>query len=441
MTSSKNTMIPIAEFVIKEGKRLGATECDVRISYSNSVDTGVRLGEVETLEGANSRSLQFEAYVGKKSASTSTSDLRRPALTELVRNTIAMASASEEDPFAGLPEAKYLAKKIPDLGLTDDAIAKITTEEKIQIALAAESAARGYDERITNSRGASFTDWSGSTVYANSHGFVGTYSSTHCSISAAVVASQGDQMQVGGWSSGALSYGKLESPEQVGITAAKRALRMLGAKKVKSQVVPVVFDPLMAAQLLAQFVGATAGSHVYRNSSFLAGKLDQMVASEAVTIIDNPLMIGGLGSRPYDGEGLPALKRTLVTKGKLSTYLLSSYSARKLSTTPNSGSTGNLHFEPGTLTPEEIIASVGNGLFLTSVSGPGFNVVTGDYSRGASGLWIENGELTFPVEGITIAGNMLDMFANIDAIGNDLIFRSSTVSPTIKIGSMMVAGD
>lgn len=167
MTSSKNTMIPIAEFVIKEGKRLGATECDVRISYSNSVDTGVRLGEVETLEGANSRSLQFEAYVGKKSASTSTSDLRRPALTELVRNTIAMASASEEDPFAGLPEAKYLAKKIPDLGLTDDAIAKITTEEKIQIALAAEAAARGYDERITNSRGASFTDWSGSTVYAN----------------------------------------------------------------------------------------------------------------------------------------------------------------------------------------------------------------------------------------------------------------------------------
>jgi PmbA protein len=441
MTSSKNTMIPIAEFVIKEGKRLGATECDVRISYSNSVDTGVRLGEVETLEGANSRSLQFEAYVGKKSASTSTSDLRRPALTELVRNTIAMASASEEDPFAGLPEAKYLAKKIPDLGLTDDAIAKITTEEKIQIALAAEAAARGYDERITNSRGASFTDWSGSTVYANSHGFIGTYSSTHCSISAAVVASAGDQMQVGGWSSGALSYGKLESPEQVGITAAKRALRMLGAKKVKSQVVPVVFDPLMAAQLLAQFVGATAGSHVYRNSSFLAGKIDQMVASEAVTIIDDPLMIGGLGSRPYDGEGMPALKRTLVENGKLNTYLLSSYSARKLSTTPNSGSTGNLYFAPGKLTPEEIIASVGNGLYLTSVSGPGFNVVTGDYSRGASGLWIENGELTFPVEGITIAGNMLEMFANIDAIGNDLIFRSSTVSPTIKIASMMVAGD
>ncbi len=441
MTSSKNNLIPIAEFVIQEGKRLGATECDVRISSSNSVDTGVRLGEVETLEGAQSRSLQFEAYVGKKSASTSTSDLRRPALTELVRNTIAMATASEEDPFAGLPEARYLAKKIPDLGLTDDAIAKITTEKKIQMALAAESAARGYDERITNSRGASFTDWSGTTVFANSHGFVGSYSSTHCSISAAVVASQDDQMQVGGWSSGALSFNKLESPEQVGITAAKRALRMLGAKKVKSQVVPVVFDPLMAAQLLAQFVGATAGSHVYRNSSFLAGKIDQMVASEAVTIIDDPLMIGGLGSRPYDGEGMPAVKRTLVENGKLNTYLLSSYSARKLSTTPNSGSTGNLYFAPGKLSPEEIIASVPNGLYLTSVSGPGFNVVTGDYSRGASGLWIENGELTFPVEGITIAGNMLEMFKRIDAVGKDLIFRSSTVSPTIKIASMMVAGD
>jgi len=327
------------------------------------------------------------------------------------------------------------------LSLVDHAIAKIPTEKKIQIALAAEEAARGFDARITNSRGASFTDWSGSTVLANSHGFVGHYSSTHCSISAAVVASQENEMQVGGWSSGALSYGKLESPAQVGATAASRALRMLGARKVKSQMVPVIFDPLMAATLLAQFVGATAGSHVYRNSSFLAGKINEKVASEAVKIIDDPLMIGGLGSRPYDGEGMPSRKRTLVDNGILQSYLLGSYSARKLDTVPNSGGTGNLHFQAGNCSPEEIIATVDNGLYLTSVSGPGFNVVTGDYSRGASGIWIEGGKLTYPVEGITIAGNMLDMFANIELVGNDLIFRSSTASPTLKIAAMMVAGE
>jgi PmbA protein len=352
-----------------------------------------------------------------------------------------MATASEADPFAGLVEARYLASSIPDLQLSDPTIARITTEEKIQIALTAEQAARSFDERITNSRGASFTDWSGTTVYANSHGFVGSYTSTHCSISCAVVASAESEMQVGGWSSGALGYGKLETPEQVGSTAAKRALRMLGARKVKSQMVPVVFDPLMAATLLAQFVGAAAGSHVYRNSSFLAGKLNEIVASELVTIIDDPLMIGGLGSRPYDGEGMPAKKRTIVENGRLATYLLSGYSARKLKTEPNGGSTGNLHFAPGASTADDIIASVSNGLYLTSVSGPGFNVVTGDYSRGASGLWIENGKIVFPVEGITIASNMLEMFKAIEAVGNDLIFRSSTCSPTIKIGAMMVAGD
>lgn len=449
-TTVSAALTQIAEFVIKEAQRLGATECDVRVSSSSAVETGVRLGEVETLEGAQSRSLQFEAFMsagaglpGMKSASTSTSDFRRPALTELVKTTIAMASASEVDPYAGLVDKQYLAKsdQIPDLQLSDDSIARIATEEKIQIALTAEQAARNFDERITNSRGASFTDWSGTTVYANSNGFVGGYSSTHCSISCAVVASQGSEMQVGGWSSGALGFGKVESPEQVGSTAAKRALRMLGARKVKSQMVPVIFDPLMAATLLAQFVGAAAGSHVYRNSSFLAGKLNEMVASEIVTIIDDPLMIGGLGSRPFDGEGMPTKKRTIVENGRLQTYLLSGYSARKLNTVPNSGSTGNLHFAPGSVHPDEIVAGVGNGLYLTSVSGPGFNVVTGDYSRGASGLWIEDGKIVFPVEGITIASNMLEMFKAIEAIGNDLYFRSSTCSPTIKIGAMMVAGD
>lgn len=441
MKESKDSLLTAARLVIEEAGRLGASDCEIAIAAGQSTDVGVRLGDVEKLEGANSRGLTFQAFVGHRSASNHTSDFRKTALAAMVAETIAMAKASEEDPFAGLPEKEHLATAVPELGLLDPAVAAVSPERKIEMALAAEKAARDADTRISNSQGAKYSDRSGITVYANSLGFVGSYSGSMCSIYAGVVASQDGQMQVGGWGAASRSLSGLETPQSVGQEAARRALRMLGAKKVKSQVVPVVFDPQMAASLLGHFVGAAVGSHVYRNSSFLAGKLGEMVARDTITIIDDPLMIGALGSRPFDGEGLPMRKRTIVEKGKLATYLLNSYAARKLSTVPNCGGTGNLYLEPGCQSPEEIIASVENGLYLTSVSGPGFNMVTGDYSLGASGIWIENGELAFPVEGITIASNLLAMFANIDAVGNDLVFRSSTVSPTIKIASMTVAGE
>ncbi|HNA71725.1 MAG TPA: TldD/PmbA family protein [Candidatus Obscuribacter sp.] len=433
----------IAAAIVHQARKLGAAECDVTITTRNAVETSVRLGQVEKLEGAQMRGLQFRALCGAKgtkTASSSTSDFGAKALKQLVKDTIATAEASEEDPYAGLPEPGDLAREYPDLGLFDPAVEKIPVETKISLAKEAEEVARGADPRITNSEGASFSDSAGQIVHANSRGFLGSYHGSHVSLSVGVVASQDDEMQVGGWWASNRSFDKLESAPAIGLKAAERALRQLGSRKVKSQEVPVVFDPLMAARLIAQFIGAAAGSHIYRKSSFLVDKLGQVVASQGVNIIDDPLMAGRLGSHPFDSEGLPARTRTIIEEGRLVTYLLSSYAARRLHTRPNSGSLGNLYLQAGKESPEEIIGSVKNGLYLTSVSGPGFKVITGDYSLGASGIWIEDGKLAYPVSGITIASDMLSMFAGIEAIGNDLVFRSSTASPTIKIGKMTVAG-
>ncbi|MBS1993719.1 MAG: TldD/PmbA family protein [Cyanobacteria bacterium SZAS LIN-3] len=431
----------IARFIIDEAAKQGATDCEVGISTGESVDTAVRLGVVEQLEGAQSRGVNFCAYVGQKSATTSTSDFRRPALRKLVKATIAMANASEADPFAGLPDKHHLAKHVPELGLYDPAIDAMPVEKKIQMAIDAEQAARRADMRITNSEGASFSNGGGITVYGNSRGFLGSYRGNWCSLNVGVVAQEGTEMQTNSWYSASRSLAGLESPESLGRTATARAVRQLGARKVKSQVVPVVFDQQMAARLLSQFVGAASGRSIDRKSSFLVGKLNEVVASKLVTIVDDPTMVGKLGSRPFDGEGLPLKRRTIVKEGVLETYLVDAYAARKLKCEPNSGSTGNLHLQAGTQTPEEIIASVKNGLYLTSVSGPGFNGVTGDYSLGASGIWIEDGKLTFPVSGITIASTIQEMFAGIIAVGNDLEFRSGTNSPTILIDKMTVAGE
>ncbi|MDZ4836204.1 MAG: TldD/PmbA family protein [Candidatus Melainabacteria bacterium] len=440
-TMNTQKLESLASFVVSEAKRLGATDCDVAISESESVSCGVRLAEVEELTGAQDRSLRFRALVGKNAAVTSTTDFRRGSLTKMVRATIAMAKASEPDEFVGMPEAHQFAKTFPALNLYDEAITKVDVNTKIGLAMKAEAAARGADPRITNSEGGSFSDSRGSVVLANSRGFIGSYSATSCSIGAGIVASEdGSAMQTGSWSNSSRTLAGLESPESIGVEAARRAIRHLGARKVKSQEVPVVFDPLMAARLLGQFVGAMDASHVYRGSSFLAGKVGEVVAVPELVIIDDGMIPGALGSHPFDGEGLPTTRRVLLKDGKLQCYLIDSYSGRKLGMEPNSGSTSNLFIEAGKHTQEEIIASVKDGLYLTSVSGPGFNAVSGDYSMGASGIWIENGQLAYPVDEITVAGNVMEMFQNIEMIGSDLVFRSRTCSPTLKIGKMMVAG-
>ncbi len=440
LVRAAGTLKSIAWFIVCEAARQGATDSEVMISSSKSVDIAVRLGDVEQLEGANGRGINLCVYIGGKSAASTTSDFKRRALRKLIADTIALALASEADPFAGLPDAKYLATSAPDLGLYDPVIAAMPVEEKIQLALATEKAALNADKRITNSAGGGYSDRVGITVYANSRGFLDSCCGTRCQLGVSVLAGEGGEMQCDAWSSGGRWFKDLESPEAIGRMAAERTVRLLGACQVKTQVVPVVVDQLMAAQLLAQFVGAARGSSIYKKSSFLVGQLGEVVASGLVTIIDDPTMPGKIGSRGFDSEGMPLLRRTIVSAGILETYLVDAYSARKLNCEPNSGETGNVYLQAGDLTAEQIIASVNNGLYLTSISGPGFNAVTGECSYGAGGMWIKDGKLAFPVNGITVSGMMLDIFKGIIAVGNDLEFRAPFSSPTILIDKITVAG-
>lgn len=432
----------LAAFVVKEGKRLGATASNVTIEAGDGVSIGVRMGEVDKLSGADGRDLTFRAFVGQNSATTSTSDFRRASLTKMVRNTIAIARASVADEFAGLPDAQFLVSLagIPDLDLYDPSLAKVAVEKKIELALAAERAARAYDKRITNTQRSGFADGTTIHVYANSHGFVGSYTKASCHLYVSCIAEEAGKMEGGHWGSPARRLDDLESAQAIGEKAAERALRMLGAKKVKTQVAPVVYDQFMAGRLVGQLISAASGTAIYRGMSFLVGKLGEKIAADNVTIVSDGHMKGALGSKPFDGEGLTTARRTIIGAGVLETFLIDAYAGRKLKTNPNGASAPNLHLVPGKATQEEIIASVSSGLFLTSVSGMGFNGTTGDYSMGASGIWIEDGKLTYPVSEITVASNILEMFAGIEMVGNDLDLNHSS-SPTLKIKSMSVSGE
>ncbi len=443
MTTMEKKLVALAKFVLAEAKQNGATDCDVSMRVTDSIDTSVRMGEVEALETAvQGRALTVRAFVGHNNASVSTTDFARGSLKNIVRKTVEMAEASEPDPDSGLPNAEHLASSnnLPDLKLFSETLEGIAPGRKIELALAAEAAARSFDKRITNSEGAGFSDSSSTSAYANSLGFIGSFASSMCTLQASVIASEGSEMQSGAWWHHSRSLDTLESPESIGQEAARRALRSLGARKVASQKCPVVFDPRMAADLIGKLAGAASGQSIYRNSSFLVGKIGEMVANKDVTIIDDPLIPGRLGSRPWGPEGLAVKKRVIVREGRLEQYFIDGYAARKLKTVPNGGGSTNLYLEPGKASPKEIIGSVKNGLYLTGISGFGFNQVTGDYSLGASGLWIENGEFSYAVDEITIASTMLEMFNAIEAVGNDLEFRSSVSAPTLLVGRMTIGG-
>lgn len=437
MTVSK--LQETADFVVAYALERGATDCDVAISSTTEVETGVRMGAMEKFQASDSRGMRIRIFVGKRSATTNTTNFTRASLRKAIRETIALAKASEPDEEAGLPDAQHFATDLPDLGLADAEHGKLTNEERLNLAIATEAAARAHD-LISNSEGATFADDSSVYVYANSRGFSGGYASTAYQMVASVVAGEGDKMRVGFDYCVARSKDKLATPQKVGDGAAQRAIEQLGPRKVKSQSVPVVFSRRMAARLLGQFVSAASGSHVYRESSFMVGLLGQQIASDKITVVDDGHIPGAIGSKPFDKEGLPTTKRVIIDKGELACYLIDAYAGRKLGVAPNGGSTSNLYVENGDHSFEEIIASVENGLYLLSVSGPGFNVVNGNYSMGASGIWIENGKLAYPVAEITVAGNILEMFKAIEMVGNDLAFDSSVVSPTLKIGQMSIAG-
>ena len=447
----------LAADVVAMAMKAGASDAEAVAREGDEFSVDVRMGQVEMLTESGSRALGLRVIFGKRSASASTSDLTADGIRQLVDGAIALARITEEDPFTGLPEMGEFGALPGDLGLYFEDVYSLPTEDRIALARRAETAALAEDARITNSRGASFEASTGRKVLANSRGFLGGYRSSYAGISAMPLAKdENGQMQKDYWSSSARRLMDLESPEQVGQEAARRTLRRLGARRMPTQQVPIVFAPEVARTLIGSVFEAASGDAVWRSASFLAGKLGEAIGATGLTIVDDNTMlfpsgVGGFGTSPFDGEGLPTQRTLVVEGGVLRNYLLNTYTARKLGMqsthnaarglagTPGIGA-GNLYLEPGTLAPEEIIAAIPQGLYVTSLMGQGVNVVTGDYSRGATGLWIENGELTHAVEEVTIAGNLAEMLRNVTAIGNDMVFRSSVASPTLRIDGMTLAG-
>ena len=445
----------VVEQALAAVRAAGADAADALLVLSDAIEARVRGAEIDFVKQARERTLGIRALVrgpaGSRSAVTSTSDLSEDAVARMARETVELARATAEDPAAGLPEDPP-AQDAPELGLFDPADRGVAIEARIEQARAAEAAARAVDPRIVNSEGTQVGSEFARITYANSAGFLGSYESALHSLVSEPVARENGSLQRDHWLALGRRLCDLEDPAAVGRHAAQRALRRLGGRRVATCEVPVVFDPLMAASLLHQLASCVNGYAIYRQTSFLAGRMGETIASELLTVIDDGRRPGGLGSRPFDGEGQASRRNVVLERGRLASYLLDSYSARKLGlrSTGNAArgagsapmaSPSNFWLEPGRSSLEELIATTPRGLLVTELIGQGFNPVTGDYSRGAAGLWIEGGELTGPVEEITIAGNFGDMLRDVDAVGSDLVWLGRVASPSLRIARMTVAGE
>lgn len=461
----------LAEEAVARALRLGATDAEAVAVESEDFGVNVRLGQVEQLTESGSRALGLRVFfadaAGHRTASTSTSDLTPDGITRIIESAVGLAKITGADPFADLPDREaFGSNDVDSLALYFKDIDAIPPAERIDIARRCEAAALGFDTRIQNSSGADFDASSLHRVMVNSRGFSGEYRRSYCGFSVTPIAQDATgAMQRDFWYSSARTAKLLENPEAIGRKAAERALRRLGARPVRTQHCPVIFAPDVSRGLMGNLLSAADGDSIYRNASMFSGKLGEQVAGENITMIDDGTMVfdhtladgstlrvGGFGTSPFDGDGLKTRRTVVVERGILKELMLNTYTARKLSMqstakasrglagAPGIGG-GNYFLEPGTETHEKIIADVSSGLLVLQTMGNGVNLVTGDYSVGVSGLWIENGELAYPVEQITIAGNLKDMFRNVTAIGNDLEFRGAGAVPTVRIEGMTVAGN
>ena len=466
-TAAAADLQQLASDVLARALRAGATDAEAVVYEGDEFSTLVRLGQVETLKESGSRAVGLRVFIAsgkaQRTASTSSSDFSRESIDRLVEGAVTLARITSEDPFAGLPEAS-------DFGQHDAAAQHLYFDDvnqqppaaRIRIAREVEAAAMAFDTRIQNSGGGDFDTASSHKILMNSRGFTGEFRRSYCGFSAQPIAHDTDgKMQRDYWYSAARSTRLLEDPVAIGQEAARRTLQRLGARQVRTQQAPVVFSPEIARSIVGNIFDAANGDAIYRHASFFAGMLGERVAGENVTVIDDGTMVfdhkgnlktGGFGTAPFDGEGLPTRRTVLIEHGILRSYVTNTYTARKLGLARSTGNAarslagnpgigaGNFFLQPGTQPPEQIIADVKSGLYVTETMGFGVNLVTGDYSQGASGMWIENGELAYPVEEITIAGNLKDMYRNISAIGNDLVFRTASAAPTLRIDGMTIAG-
>jgi len=440
----------LAADLLRQARASGADAADVLVGEGTDFTATVRKGEVETLKEAGSKALGLRAFVGRRSATSYTSDFSPSALAALVADTVDMARVTGEDPAAGLPDELVPAEDV-DLGMFDPSPAALPTAERIERARRAEAAALEASPEITNSQGATYGSGEDTIVLANSRGFSGRYRTSSVSLSVVPVAERDGAMERDYWYTTGRGLADLLAPEEVGREAAARTLRRLGARKAATCEAPVVFDPETAAELLGQVFRALSGYSVFRNATFLKDRVGQQVASPLLTLVDDGRVSRGLGSRPFDGEGLPTRRNVPLEAGVLRHYLCDSYSARKIGARPTGSArrsvagaptvgSANLSFARGETPPEEIVARVERGLYVTDLIGFGVDLVSGDYSQGAAGQWIEKGRFVHPVHEVTIAGNLKQMLVDVDAVGTDLVFRGSSASPTLRIKRMTISG-
>ncbi|HWU67385.1 MAG TPA: metalloprotease PmbA [Stenotrophobium sp.] len=432
---------PRAALALETARTAGATQTETSLSVSRGLSVSVRKGEVESVEFQYDRSLGITVYFNGRKGNATTADLSDAGIRQAVQAACAIAAATGEDACNGLADARLLAREFPDLDL--DHAWNLPPDAAVELARECEAAALAVDPRITQSEGGSVSTHRGISVYANSHGFCATRRGSNHSLSCAVVATQGQEMQRDYWYSSARSPADLLGAQAIGRKAGERSIARLGARKLGTRQAPVLFVPELARGLFSHFIGAISGAALYRKASFLLDKLDQPVFSPQVTLTQNPFIPRGAGSSAYDSEGVATCERTLVDAGVLKGWLLGSYSARKLKleTTGNAGGVFNLVARPGKKGFDELLREMGSGLVVTELMGQGVNGVTGDYSRGAAGYWVENGTLAYPVQELTIAGNLLDMFRGVQAVGSDVDPHANIRTGSVLIDRMTIAGE
>jgi PmbA protein len=432
----------IIERALEEARARGASQAEAAVSQDTGLSVGVRLGEVETLEHQRDRSMGITVYFGQRKGSASTADFSLDAVRATVAKACSIARFTAEDAASGLADAELMARMPLDLDLSHPW--NVSADRAIEIAKSCEAAALEFDARVNNSEGASLGTHQGLHVYGNTHGFVGGYPTTSHTLSCAVLAGTGDDMQRDYWYSSSRDWRELESAEAIGRESARRTIARLGPRRLTTRRAPVLFVPEIARGLIGQFAAAIRGSSQYRQSSFLLNAVGQQVFPRGFSIVERPHIPKAMGSAPFDDEGVATRDRELVADGILMGYILSSYSARKLglATTGNAGGTHNLLVAP-TLSggAAALLSRLGTGLMVTELMGQGVNMVTGDYSRGAAGFWVENGSIQYPVAEITIAGNLREMLKGVAAVGDDVDVRGGTRVGSILLQEMTIAGE
>lgn len=433
-------LAPVVDRLLDDARAQGADAAEVGCSESDGLNVGVRLGEVETLERNRDRSVAITVYRDGRKGSASTADLSDASLTATVRQALAIAAYTEVDPESGLADREWLATTPQDFDLWHPW--EISVEQAIDQAIACEAAGRKVSDDIRNSEGASVATGSGVSLYGNSHGFRGASAGTHHSIGCSFIAGEGELMQREGWYDFRIRGDELEDPESVGRHAAERALSRLNPQSIPTGQYPILFDREMSRGLIGHLLGALSGGAQYRKTSFLTDSIGESVLPEWVSLTEDPYRLRGLNSAWFDGDGVATQATDIITDGRVARYLLSTYSARKLGlqSTGNAGGSHNLQISTNARDREELLARMGTGVLVTQLMGQGVNAITGDYSRGASGFWVENGQIQYPVDGITIAGNLRDMYGRIVGIGADVDHRSQHRIGSILIENMTVAG-